>query len=281
MKRLIALIMALTAIFMLCSAYAEGNQTDEPDFEGVWIYERAEMVIMPDTEAQGYSGRVYTVEIWWGSSANEMTYWYYPMAAYDEINGGLVCEGLGIRDDITLHEDSDEDIVTVFEDGSALFYLANGGRLMWRDYYSYPDQEDIAFEKAVTPSEAPSAESFVSGYFMPVASADESSLYAAAYAACKFASDNGMWYIDYAPFRSNMLSGWEGLDDETRAAFDKSFMEIVLLMDKCTADWEASRALFEEAGLADAMDAYMFDPLGIEAWNVLKAHTLTMGNSEE
>ena len=54
----------------------------------------------------------------------------------------------------------------------------------------------------------------------------------------------------------------------------------MLLLDNCRKDWASNRAVFDDAGVAEEMDRLLADPDAVESWETLKAHTLTLGNSE-
>ena len=75
-----------------------------------------------------------------------------------------------------------------------------------------------------------------------------------------------------------MLAAFEGMSAEDQAAFWQGFDAVRALLDDCLEDWEAVRPQFEDAGVAEAMDEIMYDPLNRLAWENLRDHTLTMGN---
>lgn len=103
---------------------------------------------------------------------------------------------------------------------------------------------------------------------------------AAAQEVLRFAADHWLWDPDIDTLRANLMDAWNGLTAEQQQAFDERFMEIVALLDACQQDWAAQRPLFEDAGVAEQMDAILSDPLSFQAWQNLRDHTLTLGNGE-
>lgn len=134
------------------------------------------------------------------------------------------------------------------------------------------------------PLPAPSKEAFAEKYFSTLASVEAGSAGAslktalAAEKVCAFAVEYELWNPDVEALRANMLSGFESLDADTQAAAQAGFDTVLTLLDDCLKDWEANRPLFADAGLAEKMDAVMYDPLNRLAWENLRDHTLTMGN---
>ena len=77
-----------------------------------------------------------------------------------------------------------------------------------------------------------------------------------------------------------MLAAFEGMDEDEQVAFWTNFDTVRALLDECLEDYDTNRAIFEDAGAADAMDEVMYDPLNRLAWENLRDHTLTLGNDE-
>ena len=100
----------------------------------------------------------------------------------------------------------------------------------------------------------------------------------AASKVCAFAEAHALYNPDVEPLRANMLAAFEAMSAEDQAAFWQGFDAVRALLDDCLEDWEARRPQFEDAGVADAMDEIMYDPLNRLAWENLRDHTLTMGN---
>jgi len=156
-------------------------------------------------------------------------------------------------------------------------------------YFTFPVNSDSIRQEAEETAdalEAPSAEAFAANYFDVLANLETgtagASLKAAAAAAdvCAFAMDNGLWDAQKPNLRENLLAGFETLDEDGQAMFWEGFESVRALLDDCLEDYEANRAVFEDAGAADTMDEVMYDPLNRLAWQNLRDYTLTMGNAE-
>ena len=136
------------------------------------------------------------------------------------------------------------------------------------------------------PAQAPTVEEFAEGYFNVLVNLESGTAGAslktaiAASEVCAFAEAHELYNPDVEPLRANMLAAFEALDEDGQAAFWTNFDAVRALLDDCLADYDANRAVFEDAGVADAMDEVMYDPLNRLAWENLRDHTLTMGNAE-
>ena len=145
--------------------------------------------------------------------------------------------------------------------------------------------EDDEYEMPA-PAEAPTAEEFTEGYFGVLANLESGTAGAslktaiAASEVCTFAETHELYNPDVEPLRANMLAAFEGMDEDEQAAFWTNFDTVRALLDECLEDYDANRAIFEDAGAADAMDEVMYDPLNRLAWENLRDHTLTLGNDE-
>ena len=146
MKKTAILLIAVFALGLLCAGSAESAQ-GRPGYEGIWGYDRVEMVIERDLETKDYDTDVYTVQISWGGSAWEMASWVYRTVWYDEISDSLVCEGRGTLQRITFSDDGSEaESVVEYDDGSARFYFDEEGKLVWENYKEEPGTL-VRFEK--------------------------------------------------------------------------------------------------------------------------------------
>ena len=145
--------------------------------------------------------------------------------------------------------------------------------------------EESGFE-APAPAEAPTVEALAEGYFNVLANLESGTAGAslktavAASEVCAFAEAHELYNPDVEAMRANMLEAFEGMDEDEQAAFWTNFDTVRALLDECLEDYDANRAVFEDAGVADAMDEVMYDPLNRLAWENLRDHTLTMGNDE-
>ncbi len=156
-------------------------------------------------------------------------------------------------------------------------------------YFTFPVNSDSLASgsyavEAPAPAEALTAEEFAEGYFKALSGLESGTAGASLKAAgaacqvCAFAVEHDLYNPDVEAMRANMLTAFEGLSPEEQTAFWQGFDSVRALLDECLEDWEAQRPLFEDAGVAEAMDAVMYDPLNRLAWENLRNHTLTMGN---
>ena len=147
-----------------------------------------------------------------------------------------------------------------------------------------PEPEPTAENTAT--AAVPTAEAFADNYFRVVGSfhpGTAGSSLRRAWAACAavhFANENRIAETDIPLLRSTMLTAWESLSDDERAWFDENFIGLAEEIEACRTDWESNRALFEDAGVADQMAILMDTPAALQHWDTLRAHTLTLGNSE-
>ena len=129
-------------------------------------------------------------------------------------------------------------------------------------------------------------EALAEGYFNVLANLESDEAGAslktavAASEVCAFAEAYELYNPDVESLRANMLAAFEGLSGDEQAAFMTNFDTVRALLDDCLEDYDANRAIFEDAGVAEAMDEVMYDPLNRLAWENLRDHTLTMGNDE-
>lgn len=130
------------------------------------------------------------------------------------------------------------------------------------------------------PTEAPTADEFSQGYFSVLMGLESDTAGAslktaiAASDVCAFARDHQLNNPDDEPLRANMLAAYEALGGEEQALFMKSFDAVCALLD----DYDANRAVFEDAGVADTMDEMMADPQSRLAWENLRDCTLATVN---
>ena len=140
-------------------------------------------------------------------------------------------------------------------------------------------------EAQSVPAQAPTAEEFAEGYFSVVAGLETGTagaslkLAIAASEVCAFARAYRLDALDAAPVRANMLAAFEAMDGDGQALFRENFDAVRALLDDCLEDYDANRGAFEDAGVADGMDAAMRDPLTRPAWENLRDYTLAMGNA--
>ena len=131
-------------------------------------------------------------------------------------------------------------------------------------------------EEAAVP--VPGADAFADGYFRVVAGVPRATA-GASLAAAQAASDV-LGFAAANELRANMLAAWESLTDDERMNFDENFPGLNDLVNSCYEDWEANYGRFDDAGAAEKMEELMADEAARQSWEVLSAHTWTLGNSE-
>ena len=268
MKRFICILIAAALLILATAGLAE---VTGPAYLGTWDCGRCTIQITDEHPG-------YAVEITWGNSAAEVSQWNYD-CPYELTDGKLVSEPTGVLVDLTYAENGDvAKSVTRYEDGQATFAIGEDGKLTWTDAKENAG-EDMAFEQTEFYGFAPSTEEFTISYFQMIGDS-ELTLDKKACEAMNFAAASELWHADTDAMRDNMLKAWEGLTEAEQAAFDGSFMDVVNLLDGCYADWDANRGAFTD-GRDERMDELLAEPLYREAWDSLKANTLTLGNSDD
>lgn len=140
--------------------------------------------------------------------------------------------------------------------------------------------------EAPEPAEAPTVEALAEDYFLRLSNLEFATAGASLKAAiaasdvCAFAVAHDLYNPDAEALRANMLAAFETLGEDEQAAFWQGFDTVNGLLEECLTDYDANRALFEDAGVADAMDQVMYDPLNRLAWENLRDNTLAMANEE-
>ena len=275
MKKTILTILLTLALALSCAALAEAP---EDAYVGDWVYEEMSLYLFKDEDGK-LSATIYAPE-----DPDHYTAWSYEDISYDEVADELNTVETGVKQVLTYTEEGVY-AELIYDDGAAAFRLTDDDTLQWVDYKEGADTF-VTFERAEEILMAPDAEAFQDEYFRPIGQVEKGSagsdlkLAQAAGEAAAFAVRYEMYAPDVDALRANMLEAWEGLKEEERSAFDANFMDVVELMDACLEDWEANRPLFEDAGVADELAAVMYDPLTRLAWETLRDHTLTMGNSD-
>lgn len=258
----------------------EGPAEAAFSFAGSWedeVSQRAGMDVKQD-------GNHVDILVHWGGSATEAASWEIS-GEYDPQTGALTYEDA--RYVVLQWDENDNDTVKEEKTSSGAFTWEDG-KLRWTDSLIAEDglfvKLDDAGSETPAPAQAPTAEEFAEGYFkvlmnLEVGTAGASLKTAiAASEVCAFAEAHELYNPDVEPLRANMLAAFEAMGEDEQAAFWGGFDAVLPLLDGCLEDYDANRALFEDAGVADAMDEVMYDPLNRLAWENLRDHTLTMGN---
>ena len=140
------------------------------------------------------------------------------------------------------------------------------------------DQAEAAAPEALP--EPPTAEELATGYLDVLAGLESGTAGASLKAAiaasevCAFAAAHGLYDPDAKPLQDDLIAALEAMDEDARARFWEGFDAVSALLDDCLEDYEANRAVFEDAGVAEAMDEAMHDPLNQLAWVSLRDQTL-------
>ena len=282
---LLALVLALLARFACAESSVasqdvpDGSEQAEYAFAGSWqdeISRRASMDVTQD------GGRV-EILVHWGGSATEAASWQIS-GEYDPETGALTYRDA--KYSVIAWDENGNDTIIEEKTSSGAFTWEDG-KLRWKDSLNEGEglfvKLDDGFE-VPEPAEAPTVEALAKGYFNVLVSLESETAGAslktavAASEVCAFAVAHDLYNPDVEPLRTNMLAAFEAMSEEEQAAFQKSFDAVRVLLDDCLEDYDANRAVFEDAGVADAMDEVMYDPLNRLAWENLRNHTLTLGN---
>lgn len=143
--------------------------------------------------------------------------------------------------------------------------------------------EADAGEAVEAPAEAPSAEVFfaaVAGLEPGTAGASLKTAIAAA-EVCAVAEAYAAVDLDAESLCADLRAAYGEMDEAGQAAFRENFDAVRALIDDALEDYEANRGVFEDAGVAEAMDGFVRDPLNRLAWENLRDCTLTLGNDAE
>lgn len=247
------------------------------DFYGNWQDETSQRAVMSIAPAASYGDA--EVQINWGSGAQAMTVWTI-CAAHDEAARSLYYAN-GEMAQITWADDGTDSTEILYNDGEGAFNFNEDGTLTWVDKKENAG-EGSRFVR-ITP-EVPSTDDYVNGYFKVIggyAAGTSGSTLAQAkalYEAFRFADLNDFLGQETQPMRDAMLTAWESMTDEERAAFDANFIDVVRLGDACMENFEDVRGAFDDAGVGEEMAALLNSAYASACWRTLADHTLTMGN---
>lgn len=139
--------------------------------------------------------------------------------------------------------------------------------------------EDAGIETP-PPAPAPTAQELAEGYFNVVSGIEFATAGAslktavAASEVCAFAVKHDLYNPDTEPLAANLRAAYEGMGEDERAAFWEGFDAVRTLVDDYLAEGKDSHAVLEDAGVADAMDEMMSDPLSRQAWENLRDQTM-------
>ncbi len=125
--------------------------------------------------------------------------------------------------------------------------------------------------RAPVPTAAAFAEDFfrVVGRFHPGTAGSSLGRALAACGAYRFAAENKLADTDPALLSAALREGRTLLSEEERGWFDENVGDVAALIETCQNDWEEVRPLFDDAGVAEDMDALLKDPAAPDAWSAL------------
>ena len=285
MKKFAMRFCALMVACLMMAAPVALAEAAEYAFAGNWQDEVSQRATMDAKQ----DGTHVEILVHWGGSATTAASWLIS-GDYDPETGALTYEDAKYSV-IEWDENGNDSIVE--EKTSSGAFTWEDGKLRWKDSLNEEeglfvklDVDEENTSEAPAPAEAPTVEEFTEGYFNVLANLETETAGASMKAAvaasevCSFAVAHDLYNPDVEPMRANMLTAYEAMDEDAQAAFDKGFGVVLKLLDDCLEDYDANRAVFEDAGVADAMDEVMYDPLNRLAWETLRNHTLTLGNDD-
>ena len=89
-------------------------------------------------------------------------------------------------------------------------------------------------------------------------------------AVMEFCAGHGLEREDAQSLQALCLETLEKLEPEQLEAYQMIFPAVAGLIDACLADWDHNRAVFEDAGLADAMEKLLPDRQAGASWQALR-----------
>ena len=252
-----------------------GDQTYGGDrFVGEWsdeVSQRAALTIIP-TEEFG----VYNVRLHWSDTAASFVEWEMT-AAYDDSSDSIRYTD-GSRCYVTLHEDADEERTPDWEASEGRFFF-EGDRLCWEDDKEKSD-EGVRFVRITT--YAPGVSELLDSFFRPVAgipNGTPGAMLKQAQVACdalRFANTNAVWCNDPGELRAHLAEAWAGLTAVEQVAFEENLFAVHGLIVNSVVDWENYGYLFEDAGIAEDMQALESDRTALESFSRLFDHTVAV-----
>lgn len=130
-------------------------------------------------------------------------------------------------------------------------------------------------ETVAAPTAAECADGYyrVVGRFHPGTAGSSLGRALSACEAYRFAAENKLTDTDPARLRDVLREARESLSEEELQYFDENIESVRELIGACRDDWEANRALFEDAGAAEEMEKLLGDPAAKDSWETLCAAT--------
>lgn len=101
----------------------------------------------------------------------------------------------------------------------------------------------------------------------------------AACLVCSFVSTYDLYDQDAEQLRNQMDTAYTMLDEDEQSTFWQGFEAVSTLLDACLEDYEANRAVFEDAGVVDEMDKFMYDEMVLAGWEKLRDLSESLGKT--
>ena len=244
----------------------------EDAFQGTWACDRATIII------ESLDDIIYCSVLWSGS-AWDVAEWVYEGCTYDAEADRLVTQANGVKTNLTYGEDGEvETSDQIYDDGEAVFSLDETGRLIWDDKKENAG-EGMLFEKVLDFDEAIPVDELTEGCFKVIAGVEQGTAGASlklAEAVCevgKFAGSYDLSEVDDDNLSVCVLMALVEFSDDEQAAFGQNFDSVSALLDACFEDWDANRAVFEDAGVDEDMDALVADDAARLSWEKLRDST--------
>ena len=146
--------------------------------------------------------------------------------------------------------------------------------------FDMKELDDMLFELSVLDSEKLNEQYFRLLADLETATAGSSLKTAeAACLVCSFVSTYDLYDQDVEQLRNIMDEAYFMLKEDEQTTFWQGFAAVGTLLDDCLEDYAANRAVFEDAGVADEMDKFMYDEMVLAGWEKLRDLTESLGNT--
>ena len=273
MKRSLSIGIALALLLCGLAALAESDYTYYPESEeyvGLWLAgDDCELEICHMDDDYNLFNCIVTRY----TGENEGVRWIYDACAYDDVGKALASLEIGQKLAITL--DGDGELVSserIYDDGAAAFALNDDGALVWTDFKETPGEDETTFTRAPGDPEPIPADALADGCLRVIGGVEQGTAGASlkqALAACEvggFVAGYDLTRADRDGLTACVRDALERLSDEERAALAENFPGVAAQLDDCFQNWEANRALFEDAGAADDMESLAYDSAVRASW---------------
>lgn len=241
----------------------------DDSLEGTWICDRATIII------EDLDDIIYCTVLW-GSSDSEVSEWYYEDCAYEIEGIRLITQANGIRTNLTYDDEGEvTESEQIYDDGVAVFELNDDGLLTWEDRVENAG-EGMQFERVDDYENAIPDDVISEGFVKVVLGMEQGTAGASlkqAQAACEvlqFIAEQDLTGMDVEDVSISVLMALVECSEEELAVFGENFPIVSTLIDSCFEDWEANRPVFDDAGVADTMEALIADETARQNWEMLR-----------